>query len=820
VSKLWKKIGIGLAICGILASALLMMGNQRAATVEYTALEFNKLQTLATIWEGRIESARNEFRDEIIRNNIPVILDHPEQWPDWRIATYLQKLHDSWSGDCLPPRSFVVVDAEGTALTAMGDSGGFSVAFINIRKLEGTDLVIADSTSKYRSYFALQYAPPIDRALGIYPGRLIALFNPTAVLSDKEDTPRSWQLLGGPEMILLSSSSHDQTGISSATWPLLLSQKNGLIPHPNGTSIGFQKLQIPGTNPMLLVSVIKPNHAGIANIWLLLFVVGGFLGIIFAQIKKIAALKARLPENATGNAEDNSDSSATSSINFRQIFQSVTDPLCVIDPKGQLIKTNHAAGELLHVVKGGKPSEDLFFQENSSGVPLSEFLARVASNPNTDALACVLTYRDQVCFNGTLSTSRLFTNEKGTGPVLLHFHPLTTQELKSSYEPVPASSTVTAPDQQSPFPIILTSKGGLVQSYNEVARNTCPRLDETTFLVEILPDLQKFELIRTLETESSYQFESIFGTSSFGFKAVNFEDDILLYGYPLATSKNQEVLLKQAQESFESLCMLTPAAVLLVNPRDHIILSANEEAGSLFGLPVFDLIGENLENLSEDPLDLSATGGELWIRRADNGSVHCTFACDTVKVERVPTFLLVISRVGARNVSDYTNGDYEIETTGQPMSQETEIDEQAAAPTGPALVVAYNPIVRDVTRRLLDKTGHANEAFSTLDDSTVWLITHNINPAFVAIDLSDYDDGMNWIEDLRTRCGNVPCLCFTNGETYDEIPGDGQNAFLLKPFDLESLCAALSELKLTVPNNLKVENDFTSVQEESEIAQL
>ena len=121
---------------------------------------------------------------------------------------------------------------------------------------------------------------------------------------------------------------------------------------------------------------------------------------------------------------------------------------------------------------------------------------------------------------------------------------------------------------------------------------------------------------------------------------------------------------------------------------------------------------------------------------------------------------------------------------------------EVALTTGPALLIAFSPTVRDVARRLLEKTGHPNEAFSSLDDATVWLITHDVRPEFVAIDLSDYDGGVNWIDDMRTRCGNVPCLCFTNGEEY-EIEGN-THAYLPKPFDLDMLTGAMNELNIEI----------------------
>jgi hypothetical protein len=120
-------------------------------------------------------------------------------------------------------------------------------------------------------------------------------------------------------------------------------------------------------------------------------------------------------------------------------------------------------------------------------------------------------------------------------------------------------------------------------------------------------------------------------------------------------------------------------------------------------------------------------------------------------------------------------------------------------PVGAGVLVTINPTVREVARRLFDKCGHPCEAFSNLDDAVVWLITHDLRPEFLAIDLTDFDVVENWITDLRARCGDVPCIAFTDGETYS-LPEGGRNAFLEKPFDLDALQEALSAVDLRLPS--------------------
>jgi CheY-like chemotaxis protein len=209
----------------------------------------------------------------------------------------------------------------------------------------------------------------------------------------------------------------------------------------------------------------------------------------------------------------------------------------------------------------------------------------------------------------------------------------------------------------------------------------------------------------------------------------------------------------------------------------------------------------------------------VWISGKDESATHCADVSERIRVNDAPVLLLVFNKLGAKEEIQYSG---ETATSELPShaSSSAEEDGQNALPSGPALVIAYNPIVRDVTRRLLDKTGHTNEAFSSLDDATVWLITHNVRPAFIAIDISDYDDGLDWIDDMRNRCGDISCLCFTNGETYDDIPGTGMNGFLVKPFDLDSLTKELIGLNLPVENREIDDEDLTSVQSDTEVAQL
>jgi hypothetical protein len=178
-----------------------------------------------------------------------------------------------------------------------------------------------------------------------------------------------------------------------------------------------------------------------------------------------------------------------------------------------------------------------------------------------------------------------------------------------------------------------------------------------------------------------------------------------------------------------------------------------------------------------------------------NGNpVPCLLRYELIKVEGVPVLLVVLERAPesvppAPEVSEQSVGP---ERALAPVAP-------PVLPIGPGMLITINPTVREVARRLFDKTGHACEAFSNLDDAVVWLITHDVRPEFLAIDLTDFDVVESWIADLRARCGDVPCIGFTDGETYS-LPEGGLNVSLEKPFDLEAFQDALSAVCLRVPS--------------------
>jgi PAS domain-containing protein len=359
---------------------------------------------------------------------------------------------------------------------------------------------------------------------------------------------------------------------------------------------------------------------------------------------------------------------------------------------------------------------------------------------------------------------------------------------------IPAPVTESTPDSHSPFPVLSVTPDGLIIAYNEAAQRACARLEESPLLSDILPGMDGRHFADVLAGGHGSLFPSLFGPRTHEFTVAFDGEQILLYGHPLADSQNLEIEMKQAQENFYGLCALVPSPVLLVDPREHTVIEANAAAGDLFERPAAALRGQTLDALSAEPWEPASSSG-FFIAQTLNGiPVPCLLRYELIKVEGVPVLLVVLDRA-PESVPPAA------EVVEPPAEPERVLAPAAppVLPVGPGMLITINPTVREVARRLFDKSGHPCEAFTNLDDAVVWLITHDVRPEFLAIDLTDFDVVESWISDLRARCGDVPCIAFTDGETYS-LPEGGLNTSLEKPFDLEAFQDALSAVHLRVPS--------------------
>ncbi|HEY3294736.1 MAG TPA: PAS domain-containing protein [bacterium] len=795
MSRFWRVVSWISGGITVVAGTLLLMGSLKNSGSQAVHLQQARLEALARLWEGRMENTRLFFHDQMVRYNVLAALDHPEDWSDWRIQNKFDAIRSTWAKEDGVLRGLVVITDDGQLHTVAGDTAGLGEASALLRRSDNADLALLGSKSGPASTLVLQYSP-VALDDGRHPAHVLALIDAATILPTEGELPESWTLLATPaDALMASSSPHSAVTVSAATWPLLLAEKSGAVPQSGGGTLCFVRLHIPGMEPLLLVEAVASHSA--ASTLLLAVLLG------IGTVSLLVASTRRSPESASGPAvaskavEEVSSSDPTG---FRQIFQTVADPLCVLDNSGQFIRANRTAQDWLRLNKG-KPDPEMTVLTVQSEMTVNDYLSRAVEDPAAISGLCRFTCGEASVF-GVITATRLSRDEDGRGPVLIHFHPQPEQPRVAddrAYMPppiVPAGFVAAGHDSHCPFPVLAVTAGGLITSFNDAARATCPKLEDTPLLSDVLAGVDSRDIPSLLTSESSTAFESLFGSGPHEFEIVHNGSEILLYAHRLSASKKLEVELKQAQESFYTMCALSPSPVLLVDPRDHVILEANAAAADLFGFTPVDLRGQAIDSLAAEPYDFAAADEPFVAASTTGYTTRCLLHYELIKIEGMPTLLVVLEQMQNLVVP--------VEESPVPEEQITEEQPVASTlppqmPVGPGLLITMNPTVREVARRLLEKVGHPCEVFSSLDDATVWLITHSLKPELAAIDLTDFDDAENWIEDLRARCGDVPCVAFTDGGDY-LLPDGGSNEYLVKPFDLESLIASLSTLHLETSN--------------------
>ena len=787
MSPIWRTISVIAAGAAVLAGTLLLMGNLQNAGARAVQLEQSRLDAQARHWETQLEAARAALRDQIVRYDLLAVLYHPEEWTSWRVQDKFEAMRSTWTRENGALRALALLNPDGRLHTVQGDSTRLSDALKGLRGTDGADAALLGRSGALPEVLALQFysvpAAPAARA-----GRIVALIEPAALFAPFSDTPSDWTLLSDPNDVLLQSgASPPAQPISEATWTLMVSQRTGIVQMPGGNSVCFARVQIPGMRPMLL---IHPVHVPVAA--------AGWVAAIFS----LMGLGVMLPlvwRGKLGAAAEDAAPAAPADVDaagYRQIVQSIADPICVVDGSGAVLKANRAAHEWLHLSRG-RPDDAVAVVSADSERSAHEFLKRAGEDPAAVSGECRMSFHDSV-WEGAVEASRLYRDGEGHGPVLLHFRAYSVAERErpddDSLPQLPAPATESAADPHSPFPVLSVTPDGLIVAYNEAARRACARLEDTPLLGDILPGMDGRHFADVLAGGDGSVFQSLFGPRTHEFTVVFDGERILLYGHPLADSQNLEIEMKQAQENFYGLCALVPSPVLLVDPREHTVIEANAAAGDLFERTAAGLRGQTLDSLSAEPWEPAQSNGSFIAQTLNSNRVPCTLRYELIKVEGVPVLMVVLDRLPesvqpAAQVPEPSTVEPE-----RPLAPST----PPALPIGPGMLITLNPTVREVARRLFDKSGHACEAFTNLDDAVVWIITHDVRPEFLAIDVTDFDAVESWIADLRARCGDVPCIAFTDGETYS-LPEGGRNTFLEKPFDLEAFQDALAAVDLSVP---------------------
>ncbi|MCB1060844.1 MAG: PAS domain-containing protein [Calditrichaeota bacterium] len=784
-----KIIGIAVGLTGLLGGALLSMGHLRTAEGDFQELEMARLKNLASSWETQILSVRSAFRDQLLRHGVTVVVEHPSDWAAWRVENKIEQMTDDWPAGLAKPRGWALLRANGDTHALTGDSTGLGEALDDFAQQDAPDIILTEKSNGAKRCLVLQYAPPADDK-NTSPGRLVAFIDAQDLFKVPTDPPAEWVLMNGPKDTYLASARRSEPPIGVGTWGILLSQASGLITMDDGLPLAFCRIHVPGMQPLLVVSEISsPTNAGTAAGALLLLAAGTAMLVFVLRPRKKSE-----PEDAAPQGETEDGKPTRDPVTFRQIFQAVRTPMCVADESGRLLRVNSAARELLYLPKGGQPDESITVIGKDFSGTLREFFIKAAGSDYAGG-SWLLSRNNKHYFDGKIVATKLSGSIEQSGPVALEF--VENAQASASTQPTTLANTATV-DSLNPQPIMLINEEGRVFECNRAALDVNTKLADSPLLHEVLPGLELSNLAALTDPDRAQKFESLFGSRLYEFHPVHTASGMLLYGQKKSDSQSLQIALHQAQENFNTLCGLCDEAILLVDPRTHMIQEANLSASDLFGAIHPGLVGKSMDEYADWPWLEDTLRASVQLQRGDGQIVPCSFEHELVKIEGEPTLLVVVSRVveeERRNIHELADYAQSVaERLSETMNTEPEPQTEAFVPLGPGMLVVTNPTVRDVARRMLEHLGHPCEVFTNLDDATLYLVRSDVRPEFVMIDLGDFDQPGDWVEMVRARCGSVPCVGLT--DTHSEDLPDGPNAVLPKPFELEDVSQSFQTLEL------------------------
>ncbi len=784
-----KIIGIAVGLTGLIGGALLSMGHLRTAEGDYQDLEMAKLKNLASTWETQLLSLRSAFRDVLLRHSVTAVVEHPSDWAVWRFENKIGQMTEDWPTGLAQPRGWVLLRSNNVIHAVLGDSTGFAEALDDFAQPDAPDILLTEKTKGPKRCLALQYAPPSNDQ-NPTPGRLLALVDAQSLFKIPSDPPAQWVLMNGPTATYLASARRSDPPIGAGTWGILLSQTSGLVTMDDGLPLAFARIRVPGMQPLLVVSEINsPTSATTAAGALLLLAAGTVMLVVMLRPRKKPGSAAVV---ITESTEPEETKSSRDSVTFRQIFQAVRTPLCVVDESGRLLRVNSAARELLYLPKGGQPDDSVTVIGGDFRGSLKEFLLRAVS-PEYNGGCWLLCREEKHYFDGEIVATKLTASADQSGPVALEFVENLPVSAADTTEIAPIVSAV---DALNPLPVLLVNREGRVVHCNHAALDINTKLASSPLLHEVLPGLELSYLPTVVDPNRTSKFESLFGSRLFEFYPVPTSDGMLLYGQKKSDSQSLQIALRHAQENFNTLCGMCSEAVLLVDPRTHAIQEANIAASDLFGAVHPGLIGKDMSEFADWPWTEEHLRTSVQMQRGDGQIVPCSFEHELIKIEGEPTLLVVVDRLHeeeSRNVADLADYAQSVaEKLSETLQREPEPPVQEIIPIGPGMLVVTNPTVRDVARKMLEHLGHPCEVFTNLDDATLYLVRSDIRPEFVMIDLGDFDSPADWIEMLRARCGSVPCIGLSDVPNED-LP-EGPNALLPKPFELDDVAQSLQSV--------------------------
>jgi PAS domain S-box-containing protein len=122
-----------------------------------------------------------------------------------------------------------------------------------------------------------------------------------------------------------------------------------------------------------------------------------------------------------------------------------------------------------------------------------------------------------------------------------------------------------------------------------------------------------------------------------------------------------EVALRQSEERFAKAFRLSPVPILVCGAGDQVVLDVNEAFLETLGYPSEEVLGENIAQIDfiDDKLArtrlfaaLERTGRldriDVRLRRKDAGLVDCAVSADTVNIQDIPCYLLVLMDITER----------------------------------------------------------------------------------------------------------------------------------------------------------------------------
>lgn len=144
------------------------------------------------------------------------------------------------------------------------------------------------------------------------------------------------------------------------------------------------------------------------------------------------------------------------------------------------------------------------------------------------------------------------------------------------------------------------------------------------------------------------------------------EEDCMLFSFmDLEPRRKAEIALRQSEERFAKSFRLTPVPTLVCNAANRQVVDVNEAFMSITGYISEELIGKAIEDI--DFIDSATAGAQLFaslekagnlegldlkVRKKGHEVIDCVVSADTVIIEDVPCYLLVLMNITERKRSE------------------------------------------------------------------------------------------------------------------------------------------------------------------------